>query len=59
MRQRFSRKYQKIVKRGAIENDEEFYLVKEMVDGTLTIDEAERQKLMVMLDTYEFGKTGK
>jgi polyhydroxyalkanoate synthesis regulator phasin len=49
-----SKKLEKVVSRGAIKSEEEFYLVKDLLDSPSLPDD-ERRKLEIMLDAFEFS----
>lgn len=52
LRRRYSRSYKKIVKRGRIKSLEEYYLIKNMVEGNYS-DDDELQKLATLLEDFE------
>jgi hypothetical protein len=49
-----SKKLGAAIKRGKLKNEEEFYLVKDLLDSPSLPDD-ERRKLEMMLDTFEFS----
>jgi len=50
----YSRKYNRVLKRGKIFNEGEYYLIKGIVDdGSIELDTFEREKTQAMLDEYE------
>ena len=49
-----STKLAKVISRGAIKSEEEFYLVKDLLDSPSLPDD-ERTKLEIMLDMFEFS----
>lgn len=54
IRKTYSRKYQRIMKRGFIKSIEEYYMVKGIVDGGVgEPDPSERENLFAMLRSYE------
>ncbi len=54
LRKRYSRAYAKLVKRGQIKSDSEYYLAKGILDGcVLDLSEADRHLLSTMLTQYE------
>ena len=54
MRRRYSRAYKRIVKRGAIKNDTEFYIINGVLsDLESGISEEERQQLGALISQYE------
>lgn len=56
IRHRYSSAYKRILRRGAIKSETEYYLVNGMVvDGTLPLTSAERQSLEQMVAAYESG----
>ncbi|MGY3230441.1 hypothetical protein ACVWWJ_001925 [Luteibacter sp. HA06] len=50
-----SKKLTPAIKRGVLKNEEEFYLVKDLLDSPSLPDD-ERTKLETMLDTFEFSR---
>jgi hypothetical protein len=50
-----SKKLGPVIKRGVLRNEEEFYLVKDLLDSPSLPDD-ERTKLETMLDTFEFSR---
>ena len=54
LRHQYSRQYARVVKRGRITNEEEYYLLKGILDGdSLKITDPEKESLIMMLDSYE------
>lgn len=54
LRRKYSRQYATVVKRGHINNDEEYYLIKGVLDGgALEIPNPEKTTLNNILDDYE------
>lgn len=54
IRRRYSASFRRIVKRGSIRNDTEYYLVNAIVvDLTSDVSDEERQTLQALLDRYE------
>lgn len=49
----------KILARGKIRSDIEYYLVKEKIENPTELSDKERESLMKMSDVYEFRKMGK
>jgi hypothetical protein len=49
-----SKKLALAIKRGVLKSEEEFYLVKDLLDSPSLPDD-ERRKLEIMLDTFEFS----
>ena len=52
LRQRYSRVYAKVLKRGKVNNMEEYYLVKGVLDGA-SLDSEESEKLTRILTSFE------
>lgn len=53
LRQRYSKQYRRIIKRGAIRNDEEFYLAQGVVsDTSLQLPQSERELLDRIIHAY-------
>jgi hypothetical protein len=54
VRHRHSRQYAKVLKRGNIKNEVEYYLLKGVLDGlTALLDDSEQVRLMTMISEYE------
>lgn len=54
VRQSFSKKYLRVLKRGSIQSEQEFYLIKSIVDGgSLKVEPIEWAQLTTMLEQYE------
>jgi hypothetical protein len=54
IRRTYSKKYQRILKRGSIKSLEEYYMVKGILDGgVIEADAPERADLFAMLGSYE------
>ncbi|MGH8491836.1 MAG: hypothetical protein ACRERR_01835 [Moraxellaceae bacterium] len=54
LHRRYSNQYKRLIKRGAIRNDTEFYLASGIVcDLTASISSEERAKLQFMMEAYE------
>jgi len=54
VRQSFSKKYLRVLKRGSIQSEQEFYLIKSIVDGgSLKVGPIEWTQLTTMLEQYE------
>lgn len=59
LRRRYASVYKRIVKRGAIRNDTEYYLINGIVvDLRNEIADEERARLQHLLDSYELATTG-
>jgi hypothetical protein len=53
---RYASSYKRIVKRGQIKNDTEYYLVNGiLIDQSSSLSEDERRSLQELADAYEFG----
>lgn len=53
MQRRFDRKVARILKRGSIKSETEYYAITSTLDGA---DDAEREKLEELIGAYEIGQ---